>query len=155
MDEPAASTSEDATLDQPTKEFAAHITRELSWEERIEGTVFDAGPGAETERIYSLEAMSNLLNCMPNFDVDLRTLQQWIGKTVGDAELGGAIGAVLDESTGESMEEAEDRFDDGIRDRVSALLALRARQCREVLSAADSSPDGDAPAEQSETTDRL
>lgn len=155
MDETAASTPEDATLDQPTEEVAAHITRELSWEERIEGTVFDPGPGTVAERVYRFDAMSNLLNGMPSFDVDFRTLQRWIGETVGDAELGRAIGAVLDESTGESAEDAEDSFDDGVRARVSALLALRVEQCREVLSAADSSQEGEASADKSETTEGL
>lgn len=119
----------DNGLGKPGKEMAAHITRELAWEERIEGSIFDSGPGPVTHRVYRLEGLSNLLSNMASFSVDFGALREWAGGTLGDYELADAIGAVLSEPVGETQEEA----DDDARGRIAALLELRVAQCAEEL----------------------
>jgi len=135
----------DTGLSKPGKELAAHITRELAWEERIEGSIFDPGPGPVTHRVYRLEGLSNLLSNMASFSVDFGALREWAGGTLGDSELADAIGAVLSEPVGETQEEA----DDDARGRIAAILELRVAQCAEELpedgGGDDAETDGSAP----------
>jgi hypothetical protein len=117
-------------LSRPSETLAAHVTRELGWDERIEGAVFDPGPGLVVQRVYRLGHLSSLMDAVPNFTVDLTTLRTWLRDTVGDPELSNAVGAVLTATQGDDDHPA------GPREGVCALLRLRHRQCEEVLAGA-------------------
>lgn len=101
-------------LTKPDEELAAQITREVSWEERLEGSIYASGPGDLVQRLYSLEEVYNLLATVDNFRINFDHLADWVEQTLGDEELGTAVAAAT--------------MEDDPRERVTALLATRLEQ---------------------------
>ena len=140
--EATAMITPDIGMSKPSRELAAHITRELAWEERIEGSIFDSGPGLLTHRVYRLESLSSLLNNLASFSVDFGILHAWVGAALRDPDLARAIGEVLREPVNEDDEEAQAET----RDAIAAIIEHRVAQCAEVLSddaGSDDVADGD------------
>lgn len=109
-----------ASLTAPTADQAMRITREVSWDERLDGRI-DAGmAGYPMTWAYSLGQVANLLSGMSQFVVDYDRLQRWVDETIGDPELAGAIGSVIASGS-------------DIRASVTSLLAGRIAQCEGVL----------------------
>lgn len=119
---------DERSLSAPSKELAEKILRKVSWQERLEGSIYDPGPGAIPERIFKLEEVYNLLRSLPNFSVDLRQLERWVREVLGDEEAAAEIKLLLD---GKEEEEA--------REGVTRLLGQRIEQCKEILAEAERS----------------
>ncbi|MHB9003061.1 MAG: hypothetical protein ACYC6C_03235 [Coriobacteriia bacterium] len=117
-------------LSIPDESLATHILREMEWNERIEGSIFDPGPGLVVQRIYRLKHLSNFMDAAPNFTVDMLQLQTWLRAHVGDPELSDAVGEVIARAS-EPAEETDTRVD--VRKEVAGLLRLRVQQCAVVL----------------------
>jgi hypothetical protein len=108
-------------MNPPSGELAARITREVRWNERIEGALFDPGPGEMVERLFRLEDVYKLLSGLHNFQIDFHELKNWISGVIGDQELADAIDKILSGS-------------EAPRQETILLLGHRLRQCIEVLS---------------------
>ncbi len=111
----------DKPLSKPTRALAARFMRKVSWEDRIEGSIYDPGPGNMVQRLFKLEEVYNLLKSMPSFEMDFEVLKSWIGRTIGDKELARKIESVL---AGGCENE---------REEIVYLLGIRLGQCKEVL----------------------
>ena len=108
-------------MNPPSEELAVRITREVDWDERIEGALFDPGPGEMVERLFRLEDVYNLLSGLPNFQMDFHELKNWIHGVIGDEELADLIDEVLSRSRDPRQE-------------TVLLLGERLQQCAQVLS---------------------
>ena len=108
-------------MNPPSGELAAKITREVHWSERIEGALFDPGPGEMVERLFRLEDVYKLLSGLPNFQIDFHELKNWIRDVIGDQELADAMDKVLTVSKDPRQE-------------TVLLLGHRLLQCIQVLN---------------------
>ncbi|MHB1018157.1 MAG: hypothetical protein ACYC2X_09780 [Coriobacteriia bacterium] len=127
------------TLETPDTELALHLSRELEWAERIEGWVFDPGPGLVLQRIYRLKVLSSFLDEVANFTVDLPTVQSWLRDKLGDAALADAVEAALVGKQTHAVAGAQSEA----QLAVAELIRLRVRQCDEVLDAEPKSDGGE------------
>lgn len=116
-------------LEAPDVELALHLSRELEWAERIEGWVFDPGPGLVLQRIYRLKVLSSFLDEVANFTVDLPNVQSWLRNKLGDAALADAVQASIVET--QAHDDAVSSNEAQVA--VAELIRLRVRQCDEVL----------------------
>jgi hypothetical protein len=108
-------------MNPPSGELAARITREVRWNERIEGALFGPGPGEMVERLFRLEDVYKLLSGLPNFQIDFHELKNWIRGVIGDQELADAMDTVLSVSGNPRQE-------------TVLLLGHRLQQCIRVLN---------------------
>lgn len=108
-------------MNPPSGELAARITREVLWNERIEGALFDPGPGEMVERLFRLEDVYKLLSGLPNFQIDFHELKSWIHGVIGDQELADAMDTVLS-------------VFGNPRQEIVLLLGHRLQQCIRVLN---------------------
>lgn len=109
-------------LKPPSKYLAEQVLRKVGWDDRLDGYIYDPGPGNLPEWVFSLEELHNLLKGLPSFSVDFRQMQHWVGETLGDKETAEAIANALAEK---SEEEA--------RPLIAGLLGERLAQCQSVL----------------------
>lgn len=119
-------------LPMPDRQLAQHVSRELEWAERLEGAVFDPGPGQTAQRIYRLKVLSSFLDQVRGFRVELPVLQLWLRESVGDSALADAVDMAI---AGENSE-VETVAPADPRETVAALIRLRVQQCQEVLEPA-------------------
>lgn len=110
-------------LTEPSKELAEQVVRKVSWDERIEGQIYDPGPGQMVQRIYRLSEVHSLLKSIQNFSIDFMQLKGWIGETLGDLELANELDKIVSSRNEQ-------------REKVIGLLALRLTQCQKVLESA-------------------
>jgi hypothetical protein len=140
-------------LTKPSANLAGKVMREVNWQERFEGEIFEPGPGSVTERLFKIVEVHNLLKGMPSFNVDYDVLARWVGETLGDAELAENIRSAANQCKEEMAHWKEhpktpDAGTDGsggdaqmvdelpqlrLRRQVHELLGLRIAQCREAL----------------------
>ena len=123
---PAGAADASVSLPLPSPEIAAHILRKVPWDDRIEVSVYQSGPGLMRHSIYDIRHLHGMMKGLPDLTVSIEHLQAWINDVVGDPELGLAI------------EKAVEREDDS-RAEIVRLLESRICQCLQVLGLPDPS----------------
>jgi hypothetical protein len=109
-------------LTSPSKGLAKRILTEVGFEDRITGYRLRERTGIMTIRLYSFEEVVGLLND-PHPRLDFAHLQRWVSETMGDPELAGKIGNVIQEDTSEQIRTI----------RIRDLMAQRLYQCLQCI----------------------
>ena len=107
-------------LTSPSKDLAQRILNEVGFEDRLTGYRLRERTGVMTIQLYSFEEVVWLLND-PHPSLDFTRLEQWIRETMGDPELAGRIGDVIQEDISDQVRTL----------RIRDLMALRLYQCLE------------------------
>lgn len=75
-------------LDEPPD---ADITREVGWEDRLEGSIYAGSMGHTVQRVYRLKEVYDLMSSTESFKVRYGDLATWVEESLGDAKLANAI----------------------------------------------------------------
>lgn len=122
------------SLLMPSQDMSGKILRKVNWDQSLSGSIYAAGHGSVPAEIFSIEELYDLLSGLPDFTVDFRQVQQWVGEVLGDTEVASGIGDALGGSS-----------EDQIRAVISDLLGERIAQCRAVLEVAEEVRQGRNP----------
>jgi len=129
-------------LKEPTKELTDRLLGKVSFEDRINGISRNLMAGDEVESIYSFEEATGFLTGdMKDFSektgrvrfFDWHILRIWIGETLGDNELAGAIEEkVRDyENCTDSIEHYWKNIE--LIKPIKELMVQRLKQCKEIV----------------------
>lgn len=105
-------------LPSPSKDLTERILTEVGFKDCLTGYRLRERTGVTTIRLYSFEEVVGLLNdTHPRLDFD--RLEQWVREIIGDPELAGKIGDVIQEDISDKVRTR----------RIRDLMALRFYQC--------------------------
>lgn len=122
------------SLRMPSPETAEKLLRTVDCEQRLEASVYAPGLGSMPARILNIKELYDLLSGLPDFSVNFRQIQEWVGEVLGDKEVAAGIGQAL-----------KGRSEDRAKAVIADLLGERIAQCRAVLEVAEETRQGRAP----------
>jgi hypothetical protein len=124
-----------AVLNDPTRELAERVLREVGYDQRLVGLKMAAMGGAHPSDLFSLREAARFIH-VDDYEtalrdnhatvgyIDLKALARWIDEVIGDGELSAAIAELA----------GGDVFYGNIALSVKDLLVDRVTRCQSVLA---------------------